>query len=1086
MAVQSEPLRKNIGLNTPVLNYLTLNWEMVFYLTLFVLAVLTRFYDVGARVMSHDESLHTVYSWNLYVGKGYLHDPLMHGPFLFHLNALMYFLFGDSDYTARIAPAIFGVVLVILPYWLRPWLGRLGALAASVMFLISPGILYYARYIRNESFINVFTVLMVIALFQYMRTRRSLWLYVGTVAISLMLSTKEVAYIHGFIGATFIALVWMWENIGDPRYRRVAIGVAGGLLLLGIGIAAVSSNPQLMSATAEASETPTSFLTESVGLLIKFSGLILGIFIVWIGTDRRNRPMTKTLDYLYHNHLTDLLKAMALAVIIFVVLHTTFFSNIRGLYTGTIGAVTYWLAQQEVQRGSQPWYYYLLLVPMYEFLPVLIGLIGGFYYLLRRRAFPAFADAEVAEVVTEPDQPNTSGQTIWPSDGGMFAAFAIYFTLNAFTIYSWAGEKMPWLTVHMTLPFILLAAHILQNALGQLNWAEARRHGGWILGAAILLLIPVALVLFSTRPFQSQSLQAINETSQFIAAAVVFIVLGVVIWQYGRRMGGELAKRVALVALLIPLTLLTIRFTWLLSYVNYDYVNEMLVYAHASPDVKLALEQIDDISRRTVGDKMIKVAYDNDSTWPLEWYLREFPNRAYYGETPTREALDAPIVIVGSANESKVKPFLGDNYISFRYRLVWWPIEDYKNLTLAKLWEDYVSGPPPPNPAAETAEARAARRETVRQNWARLGKILFYRDYDSYELNEWPFVHRFFLYVRKDVATDIWDYQSGPVDLIQTQSVDPYEGKRTELEAVQVWGNNGNGDGQFLAPRNLAIAPDGTIYVADSGNHRIQAFDPDGNFLLKWGSEGAGPDQFSEPWGIAVGPDGAVYVADTWNHRIQAFSPTGAVRWSSGTFVNAQSDTGLEPGNFWGPRDIAVDATGNLYVTDTGNKRVQKFGPNGQFLQMWGTGGVIPGAFEEPVGIEIDSQGNIYVADTWNRRIQKFDADFNFIKEWPVVGWDSESVVNKPFMAIDAEDRLFISDPESYRVTAFDSDGTVLTTWGQYGQDLASFALPLGLDFNNDGQLLVIDSDNNRVSKFLVPDVALQLPSSEGGSGVGP
>ena len=487
------------------------------------------------------------------------------------------------------------------------------------------------------------------------------------------------------------------------------------------------------------------------------------------------------------------------------------------------------------------------------------------------------------------------------------------------------------------------------------------------------------------------------------------------------------------------------------------------------PDVKTVLNQIDDISRRTVGDKMIKVAYDNDSTWPLEWYMREYPNRAYYGENPTREALDAPVVIVGSANESKVKPFLGDKYTRFRYRLVWWPIEDYKDQTPQKLWQTYVTGASPEDPLTDTAEAQAARRDTVRQNWRKLWKIIFYRDYEDYELNEWPFVHRFYVYVRKDVLNDIWDYQSGPVQLAQAASLDPFEGKRADVDALQVWGSNGSGDGQFVTPRNLAVGPDGSIFVADSGNHRIQVFDAAGNFIRKWGSEGPGQGQFSEPWGIAVAQDGTVFVADTWNHRIQAFTPTGEYLRAFGAFMNVQHDAQAEPGKFWGPRGLAIDPEGNLYVTDTGNKRVQKFTPEGQFLQAWGGAGIIPGSFEEPVGIDIDDQGNIYVADTWNRRIQKFDADFTPISQWDVAGWDTESVVNKPFLAVNGSGRVFISDPEGYRLIAYTPTGEIDVTWGQYGQDLASMALPLGLDFDSQGNLLVADSDNNRVIKFPVP-----------------
>jgi uncharacterized protein (TIGR03663 family) len=113
------------------------SWEKAIYLVILVAAVVSRFWDLGARAMSHDESLHALYSYYLYNGSGYVHNPMMHGPFLFHANALIYFLFGDSDFTARIVPALFGVFLVMSPLLLRRWLGRAGAIIASVLLLIS-------------------------------------------------------------------------------------------------------------------------------------------------------------------------------------------------------------------------------------------------------------------------------------------------------------------------------------------------------------------------------------------------------------------------------------------------------------------------------------------------------------------------------------------------------------------------------------------------------------------------------------------------------------------------------------------------------------------------------------------------------------------------------------------------------------------------------------------------------------------------------------------------------------------------------------------------------------------------------------
>ena len=136
-------------LDRPVLAVWRLDLEKTLYVVFILLAIFTRFWMLGARTMSHDESTHAYYSWNLFKGFGYTHTPLTHGPFLFHINALIYSLFGANDFTARISVALFGVILVALPFFLRRWLGRTGALVTSFMLLISPSILYHARYIRN-------------------------------------------------------------------------------------------------------------------------------------------------------------------------------------------------------------------------------------------------------------------------------------------------------------------------------------------------------------------------------------------------------------------------------------------------------------------------------------------------------------------------------------------------------------------------------------------------------------------------------------------------------------------------------------------------------------------------------------------------------------------------------------------------------------------------------------------------------------------------------------------------------------------------------------------------------------------------
>ena len=101
-------------------------WELAGYGGLLLVAAIMRLWDLGARAMHHDESLHALYSWNLYEGLGYQHNPMMHGPFQFEANAAVFFILGDSDYTARLVYALMGTALVGLPYLFRSRLGRLG------------------------------------------------------------------------------------------------------------------------------------------------------------------------------------------------------------------------------------------------------------------------------------------------------------------------------------------------------------------------------------------------------------------------------------------------------------------------------------------------------------------------------------------------------------------------------------------------------------------------------------------------------------------------------------------------------------------------------------------------------------------------------------------------------------------------------------------------------------------------------------------------------------------------------------------------------------------------------------------------
>jgi DNA-binding beta-propeller fold protein YncE len=132
------------------------------------------------------------------------------------------------------------------------------------------------------------------------------------------------------------------------------------------------------------------------------------------------------------------------------------------------------------------------------------------------------------------------------------------------------------------------------------------------------------------------------------------------------------------------------------------------------------------------------------------------------------------------------------------------------------------------------------------------------------------------------------------------------------------WGSGGGGNGQFNVPYGVAVDPAGNVYVADSGNNRIQKFSGSGEFQAAWGSGGGGNGQFDSPSGLAVDTGGRVYVADSGNDGVQAFN-------SSGGFITAWGSTGSGNGEFSNPIGIAADTKGNVYVVDSENNRIQVF-----------------------------------------------------------------------------------------------------------------------------------------------------------------
>ena len=192
-------------------------------------------------------------------------------------------------------------------------------------------------------------------------------------------------------------------------------------------------------------------------------------------------------------------------------------------------------------------------------------------------------------------------------------------------------------------------------------------------------------------------------------------------------------------------------------------------------------------------------------------------------------------------------------------------------------------------------------------------------------------------------------------------------------------------DAQFFFPSNVAVDPEGNVYVADASNHRIRKITPMGMVTTFAGStegfaDGTGTEaQFYHPDGVDVDSEGNVYVADRENHRIRKITPAGVVSTFAGSTEGFADGTGTEA-QFNLPYGVAVDAFGNVYVADAHNHCIRKITPAGVVSTIAGSGtkGFADGSgaeaqFDHPHGVAVDSSDNVYVADTGNHRIRQIE-----------------------------------------------------------------------------------------------------------------
>ena len=274
-------------------------------------------------------------------------------------------------------------------------------------------------------------------------------------------------------------------------------------------------------------------------------------------------------------------------------------------------------------------------------------------------------------------------------------------------------------------------------------------------------------------------------------------------------------------------------------------------------------------------------------------------------------------------------------------------------------------------------------------------------------------------------------------------------------------------------PSGLAVAADNRFFLTEEFGNRLIAIDATGAPLWTVGAAGVnmdltGNDRLNRPMDVAVAPNGNLYVADAGNHRVQVFNASG------GYVTTIGSGEGQGNNQFSWPNGVFVAPDGALYVADSDNERVQVFNGAGAYqatIGVTGQAGADNQHFDNPRDVVVDSRGMIYVADAYNSRVQVFDAGYNYVRTLGIAGESGDDFAHfsgPSKLAVDSNDRIYVASQWNHYVYVFDKDGGFLTRLGRYGSLTSQFLNPHGLAITPADELYVADFDNHRVQQFAI------------------
>jgi predicted membrane-bound mannosyltransferase len=730
--------------------------EQWLWIGVILLATILRFWDLGAKPLHHDESMHAFFSLEFARNPAsYQYDPLLHGPFQFHAEGFIFMIilaaqriFGVggvagnpwiNDATARILPALFGIGIVALPIGLRRVLGRYSALITGLLLAVSPAFVYFSRFLREDIYFNFFMFAMVVCAVQYAQKRTIRWM-VGLFLMTVFAyATFEGTYLTLVVFLSFLAVLAVWE-LASSLARRLPRELSGrerlffsrsGLLLAAGAVGGVLAYialrimnnlntyivKNMQQADVKVAQLENATVLVLLYLSIAVAVVVIGVLLWQISRDdsqvtvsrpahsdqdefddeedvfpssrtfgqraeaiftapgrwaaaRRDRIDPDEQPFLHLilgiswvHWFVGIVAGWVLFVALYWVLPPGPGGNLSwgegfqiGVGRGVWQGLYYWIQQHEVARGGQPVYYYLLLLPLYEQLAIVFGLAGAVYSLFR------------------------------PTRCRLFL---VWWFVVSMGLYTWAGEKMPWLSIHILLPLMLLAAVMIERiveACIDLSW-DVREQG---LRALLLRPRTSASLALASAPAESAEVSGADALTE-VSGAPLFRDATVRLRRVYRAVAWRVVGTIASAALALALFIPMVHSMVTLAYVEPAYgPQEMMVYVQTTTDVTNAVAKINAADQKLHGGKhQLSVWVGQGEEWPFYWYLRDYYLDAH-PETyarfdpdislPFAKDSQPPDVLILTPADAQAFMTAHPGYSAKQYKLRSWWDEAYKPL----------------------------------------------------------------------------------------------------------------------------------------------------------------------------------------------------------------------------------------------------------------------------------------------------------------------------------------------------------------------------------------------------------------------